>query len=71
MNAMQSKYGVTNKRWADADLAKLEAAWNEVVVPKRARRTRCSRRPPRATASWRAVYKGWGDAQSLDSTYLE
>jgi TRAP-type mannitol/chloroaromatic compound transport system substrate-binding protein len=70
MNAMQSKYGVTNKRWSDADLAKLEAAWNEVVAEE-SEKDPLFKAASESYDAWRAVYKGWGDAQSLDSTYLE
>ena len=70
MNAMQSKYGVTNKRWSDADLAKLEAAWNEVVAEE-SEKDPLFKAASESYDAWRAVYKGWGDAQSLDSTYLD
>jgi TRAP-type mannitol/chloroaromatic compound transport system substrate-binding protein len=70
MNAMKSKYGVTNKRWADADLAKLEAAWNEVVAEE-SEKDPLFKAAAESYSAWRAVYKGWGDAQSLASTYLE
>ena len=70
MNAMQSKYGVTNKRWGDADLAKLEAAWNEVVAEE-SEKDPLFKAAAESYSAWRAVYKGWGDAQSLASTYLE
>jgi TRAP-type mannitol/chloroaromatic compound transport system substrate-binding protein len=70
MNAMQSKYGVTNKRWSDADLAKLEAAWNEVVAEE-SEKDPLFKAASESYDAWRAVYKGWGDAQSLASTYLE
>ena len=70
MNAMKSQYGVTNKRWSDADLAKLEAAWNEVMAEESAKDPLFKAAAESYTA-WRAAYKGWGDAQSLKGTYLE
>ena len=70
MNAMKSKFGVTNKRWGDADLAQFEQAWNEVVAELSATDP-LFKASAESYAAWRAVYKGWGDAQSLNSTYLE
>ena len=70
MNSMKSQYGVTNKRWADADLAKLEAAWNEVMAEE-SEKDPLFKAAAESYTAWRAVYKGWGDAQSLNSTYLE
>ena len=70
MNAMKSQYGVTNKRWNDADLAKFEAAWNEVVAEESAKDP-LFKAAAESYFAWRSVYKGWGDAQSLNSTYLQ
>ena len=70
MNAMKSEFGVTNKRWSDADLAKLEAAWNEVMAEE-SEKDPLFKAAAESYSAWRAAYKTWGDAQALDSTYLE
>ena len=70
MNEMLSKHGVTNKRWSDADLAVLESAWNQVLEEVSAEDELFAK----ASASYnefRTLYKAWGDAQSLNSTYLQ
>jgi len=70
MNEMLDKYGVTNKRWGDAELAKFEQAWKDVVKEE-------SDKDPRfkeiadSFFAFRDVYRTWGTAQSMDSTYLK
>ena len=70
MNKMLSEYGVTNKRWSDEDLARFEAAWREVAVEV-GEKDPLWKKTAESYFAWREVYKTWGDAQSLDSTYLE
>ena len=70
MNEMMEKYGVTNVRWSDEDLAAFETAWLEVLEEEAAAD------PDFKTISesylaFRKVYKTWGDAQSLNATYLD
>ena len=67
---MLSEYGVTNKRWSDEDLARFEAAWREVAVEV-GEKDALWKKAAESYFAWREVYKTWGDAQSLDSTYLE
>jgi len=70
MNEMLSKYGVTNRRWDDSSLAKFEAAWQEVVEEESAKDP-FFKEIAESFFSFREVYKTWGDAQFLKSTYLE
>ena len=70
MNKMLSEYGVTNKRWSDEDLASSRRRGGK--WPSRsARRDELWKKAAESYFAWREVYKTWGDAQSLDSTYLE
>ncbi len=70
MLEMKSKYGVTNRRWSDEQLAVFEKAWVEVVEEESAKDAYFKRFADSFFA-FRAKYKIWGDAQSLNSTYLE
>jgi len=70
MNNMLSKYGVTNRRWDDATLATFEAAWNEVVKEESAKDP-FFKEIAESFYSFREEYRGWGEAQSLKSTYLK
>ena len=70
MALMQSKHGVTVKRWPDSTLAKFEAAWNEVVKEESAKDP-LFKKVADHFYGFRAKYKVWGDAQSLKSTYLK
>ena len=70
MNEMKARYGVTNRRWDDATLAKFEAAWREVVDEESAKDP-FFKKIADSYFAWRATYKGWGDAQAIKATYLE
>ena len=70
MNNMLSQYGVTNRRWDDATLAKFEAAWREVVKEESAKDP-FFKEIADSYFAFREVYRGWGDAQSLKGTYLK
>jgi len=70
MNNMLSKYGVTNHRWDDATLATFEKAWKEVVKEESAKDP-FFKKIADSFYSFRDVYRGWGEAQSLKGTYLK
>ena len=70
MNEMLSEHGVTNKRWSDADLAVLEKAWNE-VLDEVAQEDELFAKAAASYREFRALYRTWGDAQALGSTYLQ
>jgi TRAP-type mannitol/chloroaromatic compound transport system substrate-binding protein len=70
MNNMLTKYGVTNRRWDDATLATFEAAWNEVVKEESAKDP-FFKEIAESFYAFREEYRGWGEAQSLKSTYLK
>ena len=70
MNNMLSKYGVTNHRWDDATLATFEKAWREVVKEESAKDP-FFKKIADSFYSFRDVYRGWGEAQSLKGTYLK
>ena len=70
MNEMLSEHGVTNKRWSDADLAVLEKAWNE-VLDEVAQEDELFAKAAASYKEFRALYRTWGDAQALGSTYLQ
>ncbi|GMQ76722.1 MAG: TRAP transporter substrate-binding protein [Gammaproteobacteria bacterium] len=70
MNEMKAKYGVTNRRWTDAQLAKFEEAWFEVVKEESARDP-LFKKIADSFYSFRDEYRGWGEAQALKSTYLK
>ncbi|MDX2315016.1 MAG: TRAP transporter substrate-binding protein, partial [Gammaproteobacteria bacterium] len=70
MNNMLTKYGVTNRRWDDATLAKFEAAWKEVVKEESAKDP-FFKEIAESFYAFREEYRGWGEAQSLKSTYLK
>ncbi|NIM27155.1 MAG: C4-dicarboxylate ABC transporter [Gammaproteobacteria bacterium] len=70
MNNMLSQYGVTNRRWDDATLAQFEAAWREVVKEESAKDP-FFKEIADSYFSFRDVYRGWGEAQSLKGTYLK
>lgn len=70
MNEMLDKYGVTNKRWSDEDLAVFEKAWNEVLQEEMAK-DEVFKRVAESYLEFRKVYRTWGGAQALKSTYLE
>ena len=70
MIEMSTKYGVKRHRWPDSVLAKLEAAWFEVLAEKSAGDALFKKVADHYLA-FRAVYKPWADAQSLKATYRE
>jgi TRAP-type mannitol/chloroaromatic compound transport system substrate-binding protein len=70
MNEMLSKYGVTNHRWTDEQLAVFEKAWNEVVAEEVANDP-LFKKVSDSYNAFRAVYKTWGEAQYLAPTYLK
>ena len=70
MNNMLSKFGVTNRRWDDATLAKFEAAWQEVVAEESAKDP-FFKEIADSYFAFREVYRGWGEAQALKGTYLK
>ena len=70
MNEMLDKYGVKNKRWDDASLAKFEKAWEEVVKEESANDA-FFKEIADSFFAFRKVYRTWGTAQSLKSTYLQ
>ena len=70
MLEMKSKYGVTNRRWEDKDLAVLEKAWND-VLKEEAAKDPLFKKVSEDYLAFRKTYKLWGDAQALKSTYLK
>jgi TRAP-type mannitol/chloroaromatic compound transport system substrate-binding protein len=69
MNEMLEKYGVTNRRWTDDQLAKFEQAWIEVLEEDSAADP-LFQKVADSYLAWRAEYKTWGDAQFLKGSYL-
>ena len=70
MNENAEKYGVTNRRWTDEELAQFEKAWIEVVKEQSAKDELFKKIADNFYA-WRKTYKAWGDAQYLKPTYLK
>ncbi|MEM9359138.1 MAG: TRAP transporter substrate-binding protein, partial [Pseudomonadota bacterium] len=70
MLEMKSKYGVTNRRWEDKDLAVLEQAWLD-VLKEEAAKDPLFKKVADDYLAFRKTYKLWGDAQALKSTYLQ
>ena len=70
MQEMKSKHGVTNRRWTDDQLAVFEKAWQEVVAEESAKDATFKEFADSYFA-FRKIYKIWGDAQALKSTYLD
>ena len=68
MMEMLEKYGVTNHRWPDDTLKTLEAAWIEVVAEESAADPMFAR-IAESFYGFREVYRVWGEAQALKSTY--
>ena len=62
--------GVTNHRWPDSTLALMETAWLEVVEETKAKDP-LFEKVADSYFGFRKQYKTWGDAQSLNSTYLK
>jgi TRAP-type mannitol/chloroaromatic compound transport system substrate-binding protein len=69
MNEMLEKYGVTNRRWTDEELAAFEKAWLEVLDEESADDP-VFKKVADSYLAWRKEYKTWGDAQALKPTYL-
>ena len=70
MQEMKSKYGVTNHRWTDEQLAVFEKAWQEVVAEESAK-DEWFKKFADSFYAFRDQYRIWGEAQSLKSTYLK
>jgi TRAP-type mannitol/chloroaromatic compound transport system substrate-binding protein len=70
LNKMQTENGVTVKRWPDSELAKFEAAWNEVVKEESAADP-LFKKIADDYLKFRKEYKVWGDAQAMAGTYLK
>ena len=70
MQEMRDKYGVTNHRWGDEHLAEFEKAWNQVVEEESAK-DEWFKKFADSYFAFREKYRIWGEAQSLDSTYLK
>jgi TRAP-type mannitol/chloroaromatic compound transport system substrate-binding protein len=68
MNEMKSKYGVTNRRWTDEELAAFEKAWLQVLDEESAKDP-LFKKVADSYLAWRKEYKPWGDAQALKATY--
>jgi len=68
MGEMLSKYGVTNRRWPDSTLKKLESAWLEVVKEESAKDA-LFKKVAESYFGFREEYKKWGEAQYLKPTY--
>jgi TRAP-type mannitol/chloroaromatic compound transport system substrate-binding protein len=69
MNEMMEKYGVENVRWSDEELAAFEQAWNE-VLEEEAANDPIFQKVNDSYSAFRKLYKTWGDAQFLQSTYI-
>jgi TRAP-type mannitol/chloroaromatic compound transport system substrate-binding protein len=69
MNEMLEKYGVSNRRWTDEELAAFEKAWLEVLEEESADDP-IFKKVSDSYLAWRKEYKTWGDAQALKPTYL-
>ncbi len=70
MLEMKSKYGVTNHRWGDEQLAVFEQAWRDVLDEESAK-DETFKEFADSYLAFRAKYKLWGDAQALKNTYLD
>jgi TRAP-type mannitol/chloroaromatic compound transport system substrate-binding protein len=68
MNEMSEKYGVTNRRWTDDQIAVFERAWLEVLAEKSAADP-LFKRVADHYLDFRSRYKVWADAQALKATY--
>lgn len=68
MGEMKEKYGVTNRRWTDEQLAVFEKAWLEVLAEKSAEDPLFKKVADHYLA-FREKYKLWGEAQFLKATY--
>lgn len=69
MTEMLSKYGVKNVRWGDKELATFEKAWTEVVTEE-SEKDAYFKEIAESFYAFRKIYRIWGQAQALNSTYL-
>jgi len=69
MNKMVEEHGVTVKRWSDEELAAFEKAWFEVLEEQSAEDP-TFKRVADSYLEFREFYRIWGEAQSLEPTYL-
>jgi TRAP-type mannitol/chloroaromatic compound transport system substrate-binding protein len=69
MNRMVEEHGVQVQRWTDDQLAALEEAWLQVLEEQSAADP-LFKKVADSYQAFREVYKTWGDAQFLRSTYL-
>ena len=70
MVEMGEKYGVITKRWRDDQLAVFEKAWRE-TLEEDAAKDALFKEVADSYLGFRKSYKKWGDAQSLNATYLK
>ncbi len=70
MAEMKTKYGVTNYRWPDSTLAKMEGYWLEIVEEESAKDP-LFKKVADSFYGFRKQYKTWGDAQGMKNTYLK
>jgi TRAP-type mannitol/chloroaromatic compound transport system substrate-binding protein len=70
MNENVAKHGVKNRRWTDEQLAAFEKAWREVLQEQIAKDPLFKKVADNFYA-FRERYKGWGEAQMLNATYLK
>jgi TRAP-type mannitol/chloroaromatic compound transport system substrate-binding protein len=68
MAEMKTKYGVTNRRWTDEELAAFEKAWFEVMQEASANDP-TFKKVVDSYMAWRKDYKPWANAQALKATY--
>jgi TRAP-type mannitol/chloroaromatic compound transport system substrate-binding protein len=68
MNKMVEEHGVKVHRWTDGELAAMEAAWLEVLKEQSAADP-TFKKVADSYLAYREVYKPWGTAQFLKSTY--
>ena len=69
MNKMLEEYGVNNIRWTNQELAAFEKAWIEVLEEQSANDP-IFKKVADSYLAFRKVYRSWGQAQLLSSTYL-
>jgi len=70
MVEMGTKYGVITKRWRDDQLAVFEQAWLD-TLKEDAAKDPLFKEVADSYLGFRKEYKKWGDAQSLNATYLK
>jgi TRAP-type mannitol/chloroaromatic compound transport system substrate-binding protein len=68
LTEMAEKHGVMLKRWPDSFLKEFETAWLEVVAEQSAKDP-LFKEVADSYFGFRKLYKIWGDAQSLKTTY--